>query len=208
MPIEGFAFAANNFTDVTLTSGSAIKGLKLAQWFDTDATPDALTAPSLASLTTRGDFGANLSVGSLGKAKVGGNLVGSDVRAAGSIASITAGGLRDSRVFAGVRPDEAGLPATAADFADGSAQIKALSVKGRDLSAVADALVAAPVIGKVSFGGVTSGNGGTPFGLAAGRIASLRATTTAGPLSLARLDAPTDSVNDLAPRQLSKFLMR
>ena len=188
------SIAADRFSDVSINAAGPIKSLKLTDWLDTDAAPDTITTPSLASLSTRGDFAAGMNVGSLGKASVGGALVGSDIRAAGSIASITAGSVRDSRIFAGVRPDVAGLPASAGDFANGSAQIKALSVKGRSPAALVNTHIAAPNVGKVTLGGVTTANNGAPFGIAAGRLDSLRATTPAGPLTLSRLDDPAESI--------------
>ena len=192
-PGAPLTFAAADVSDLSLNSAAAVKSIKVNQWLDTDATPDTIAAPSVASLTVKGNFGANVSAGSVGKLSVTSDLVGSEIRAAGSIASVRAGGMRDSKVSAGVRPDLAGLPAAAADFTDGNAQIKAVSIKGKSPSAFVNSYLSAPVLGKVTLGGLTPANGGAPMGLAARRIASVKATGAGGPLSLARLDDPADS---------------
>jgi hypothetical protein len=91
--------------DATLTSVTPLKSLSVVDWLDTDATPDALTAPWISSLTTRGSkvvggpagnfqasltlSGAGATKGTLGKLSIAGSVVGgtwSITGAAGSVA--------------------------------------------------------------------------------------------------------------------------
>lgn len=195
------SFALGNVTDSSISSVAAIKAMKINQWTDTtsDARSDAIAAPAVVNLSARGDFAASLNVGTLGKLAVG-SLSGSDIRASGSIAGITAGSLANSRLFAGVRNDLNSLPTQSSDFADLSATIRSIAVKGRALSAVSNTLLAAPIIGKLNLGGITTDNGGTRFGIAAMRIDAVSALTSSGVLSLKRLDSPSQSttVQDFA----------
>lgn len=195
---SGGAPSSLQFADVTdfnVTVAGPVKSIKVARWSDTDAAPDAVTAPSLASLGSKGEFGADVLVDTLGKMSVGGTLVGSRVRSASGVASLRVGAAADSTVFAGVRPDLASLPTAAADFASPLATIKSFSVKSKSPGAFADTLVAAPVIGKVTLGAVASANGGTPFGVSANQILSLAgASDAAGAFKVSKQDAPGEAV--------------
>lgn len=176
-------FAFGNVADVILTSASAIKSIKATQWLDADNTPDAIAAPAIGSVTVKGEFRADITTGVLLKAKFG-SLVDSDLRADGSIGTITAGAAANTRIFAGVLPSVSILPTSLADFANPAATIKAVSIKG----IFSNAFVAAPAIGRAALGTIVPANAGSPLGVAADRIRSLSALTPTQRLRFARLD--------------------
>ncbi|MCE9590867.1 MAG: LEPR-XLL domain-containing protein [Planctomycetes bacterium] len=71
----------NDVAEASLTTQMPIKSLTVANWLDTDATPDVITAPAIASLKSTGDFEAGLTITggnpaavSLGSAKITGDL--------------------------------------------------------------------------------------------------------------------------------------
>ena len=158
--------------DASLTAAGGIRSLRVARWGDSDGANDFVNAPSIASLQSLGDFGADVSAGALGRLVVGGALLGADVRAAGKIGSVRLGGAAGSRVFAGLRADVNTLPNGADDFADPSAAIASFSVTGR-AGTFGNTLVAAPAVGRVVLGTVRTDNGGTPFGVAATVVQSV-----------------------------------
>jgi hypothetical protein len=157
----------------------------------------AITAPSIRQVVTRGDFAADVTTGTLGTLKVGGALAGADLRATTSIGRVMAASIRDSRIFAGVAGAVAALPSTPADFSNAAATIGGVSVKPRGLG-FSNSLIAAPTVGKLSLGSIQASNGGTPFGVAADRIASVSGIAVGGTGSIrrSRLDDPTSSVTD------------
>ena len=168
----------------------------VARLVDTDGAPDALTAPSVGSMTVRGDLGADLVVTELARLTVGGTMTGSDLRASGNVGTVRAGAMRDSRVFAGVRDGVTTMPDSADDFAT-AASIKGVTVSGRTPGAFSDTMIAAAQIGRVSLGAVATDNGGAPFGVVADRIASISATGgSAGRFSARNLDDPGQSVTE------------
>jgi regulation of enolase protein 1 (concanavalin A-like superfamily) len=145
---------------------------------------------SVASFNTTGDFAGTLTAEVIGNVHVGGSLTGTihltggtardlraltvggaidggQIRALGSIGSITAAGLINANVFAGVADSITALPALASDFVQSSA-IMSVVVTGRRLPfAVENSNVAAQTLGRINFGAVNTDNGGVPFGLAA-----------------------------------------
>jgi hypothetical protein len=158
-------------TDSTLSSQGPIKSLKVGRWLDSDATRDwIISTGAIGSITSLGDFGADVTATALKSMNVRGGLVGSDVRVSGNIGTVRAGSANGSRVFAGVRSDVTTLPDGKDDFVDASAGIRSFSVVG---GAFSNTLVAAASIGRVLLGSVTSSNGGTPFGVAADTLRSL-----------------------------------
>ena len=94
--------------DAGLTSGTPLKSLALSEWLDTDATPDALIAPWISSLTTKrsktlggpvGDFqasvtlsGAGATKGTLGKVSIAGSVRGGTWDVTGAAGSVAIGG--------------------------------------------------------------------------------------------------------------------
>ena len=160
-PLAGTA-AFGAVSDTRLQSASAIRALKVLSWADTDATADGVTAPSILSLMSAGDFGADVTVDALGRMSVRGALTGSDVRSAGNIASVQTGSTSNSRIFAGVRGEVTDLPDGTDDFANPAATIGRLTLGPR--GTFGNSLIAAPTVGRVVLGTVTTANGGRPFG--------------------------------------------
>ncbi len=178
-------------TDYGISSASIVKSLKVGQWTDSDATRDVIAADLIGSISVAGDLGADVTARTIGKAKVGGALAGSDVRAADAIGAFTVGSARDSRVFAGVFAEVTGLPASVDDFDNDFATIKSFAVKGRSGATFSNTLVAAPVVGKATLGSVVAANGGTAFGLATDFTRSATGATDAGgPFRLSNLEDP------------------
>ena len=148
-----------------------------------------LAARSMGSIKVGGDLtGATLrAAGSVRSLAVRGSILNSQVRAAGDLASVTAGSLVASLIFAGVSDAVSGVPASAAELS-GDALIGSLTVKGAGLPfAVRGSDVAAARLGQVTFGAIDTDNGGVPFGVAAQsigrytrRIGAAVLTTTPG----------------------------
>ena len=175
-------------SDVTFNTAAAVRSIKATQWLDTDGVSDAIVAPAVGSISTVGEFGADVITGGLSKGRFGG-LNGSDIRAGGLIGTISTGSAVNSRVFAGVGPGVMTLPASAAEFVNPAAAIRSVAVRG----AFGNTLVAAPSVGRASLGIVTTFNNGAAFGVAADRIQSVSVVTQA-PRRLARLDDPAGSL--------------
>jgi hypothetical protein len=168
-----------NLADISLSSGSAIKSLRANQWVDTDSTPEALTAPSVGTMTLKGDLMADLLVGSLSRLSVKGALSGSDIRSTSDIGTVRATAARNSLIFAGVKNSVSALPASLSDL-ETAAAIKSVSISGKTPGSFSDTLIAARDLGKVSLGSVATENGGAAFGVSGDNIASVRGTTTGG----------------------------
>jgi subtilisin family serine protease len=169
---------AGDVFDTTLAVPAGIKVLKVNSWTDAAGSPaDTVVAPQVLSLTSAGDFGADVTASTVGTVKVGGTLRG-DVRSAGSIGAVTAGAVASAAVFAGVDPAFNGRLPDA--FADPAAQIKSFVVKGKFVGSFDDARVAAPAIRKAVLGDVRSVNDGVPLGVAADLIASVAGTFDGG----------------------------
>jgi hypothetical protein len=185
-----------NASDLTFTSASPVKSLKVSQWLDTGGPGEVLTAPALSSLSVKGDFAADIAVGALGKVTVKGAVTGSDIRATGNIASVRAGAMHDSRVFAGVNGNVSTLPAALTDFA-APARIGSVSVSGKSAGSFSNTLIAASDIGKLSLGAIATANNGTPFGVAGDTIGSVSAQGAGGgKITLRALDDPSESTGE------------
>ena len=144
------------------------------------ASGGVVSAASLGSVVGAA-WGADLSSGSfINKLKVA-SLAG-DVTAAGGIGTVAAGSISGARIFAGVRPDLGdALPLSGADFVNPAASVRGVATKVFTAS-----YVAAPSIGKLSFGVGPSG------GAAADRITSAagRISLAEPPFKLRNADAP------------------
>ncbi len=105
----------------------------------------------------------------LGSLTVGGTVSSSQIRAAGSIGTVTAGSLSGSLLFAGVIGSVTALPDATSDFIS-PASISRLTVRG----SFAASDVAANSLGKIVIHSIASGNGGTPFGLATRSLSSIQ----------------------------------
>ena len=177
--------------DLTVTSASAVKSVRAAEWLDTDATPDALTAPSFSALAVKGGMAADVKADTIGKVSAGGTLSGAEIRATSSIGTVTVASAADSFVFAGVRPDLLALPDSLDDFVNPAASIRSVTLKAKG-APFSNTRVAAPTIGKAVLGNATVGTmEGNPFGLAADRLTSVMgATNISGVYKLAKRDQP------------------
>ena len=187
-------------TNYNIDSGSAFSSLKVGRWTDDDAAPDTIAAPLVTSLSVSGDFGADLSTASVGRARVGGAVTGSTWRLAEFLGTVSAGAVRDSRILVAVTDAafEAGtLPDAPDDFTNAAATFRSLSIRGRSGGGAtfSNAQIAAPNIGRASLGTVAATNGGTTFGLAADFIDSVSGTAEgSGPFRESDLADPSQSI--------------
>jgi hypothetical protein len=182
-------------SDLSITTGSAIKTLKADQWLDTDATPDLITAVAVGTVTTKGDFQADIRAGSLSKLTIGGSLSRAEIRTTGNIGSVTVGAAAtDSLVFAGVRNDLSALPTAMSDFTNPASSIKSFTLRNKTAT-FNETRVAAGLVGKASLGVAQIGTvAGNHYGVAADAIASvIGSTNTEGPYKRSRLKDPADS---------------
>jgi hypothetical protein len=192
--------------DLSITAAAAIKSIKAAEWLDTDATPDVITAPTVNAIAVKGAFQADITAGVIGKVTVGGEMAGSAIRADQSIAGLTVGSIKSSSIFAGVTGTA--LPASPDDFtggAVGTSTIRAFTVKSKASGSFSDTQIAAAQIGKLALGSIVTSNGGAPFGAAGLTIKTVTGLTDTGTaVKAAKLDDPAGSkaVGDFVIRVL------
>jgi regulation of enolase protein 1 (concanavalin A-like superfamily) len=160
-----------------------------------DSTWAGTVAGTVASFNAAGNFDGALSAAAVNNIHVGGSLTGAvhltggtahdlrtltvggaidggQVRALGSIGTVTTAGLINANVFAGVADSTTTLPASSSDFAE-NCGITSVVVTGRRLPfAVQNSNVAAQTLGRINFGAVNTVNGGVPFGLAGHSLTS------------------------------------
>jgi hypothetical protein len=177
-------------TDVNVVSDAPITSMRVAAWLDTDAVRDGVTAPFVGTLSSAGDFAADVAADEIASVLVGGTLDGVDVRAMHRVGGVRAGAIRDSRIFAGVRPGVAALPGTADDFTNPAASVGRVSTR-----AFAGSLIAAPEVGRLTLGDVMPAAAGTSFGLATDRLASLAGSVTTRRLKLGGLSESSQSLS-------------
>ncbi len=120
-----------------------------------------LLAATITLSATPAQLGKSAAINSI---TIGGSVVNSDIITQGSIRSVIAAGFSDSELFAGVVAGTSTLPTATTDFA-GNATIGAVRSRGK--TPFANTLIAAAAIGSVDLVDATTGNGGTPFGVAA-----------------------------------------
>ena len=194
----GGAGVANTFRfgalrDVTLTTAAAVRSLAVGSWTDGPLADEAISAPSIGSLSVAGSFDADLTLTgtglALGSANVRASVTGGTWAVAGSIGSVTVRG-NDAALLtaAAARSLQVGGNLSAATVAFTNAKgidLTTLNVTG---TITGSAITAAASIGTATFGGMT---GSTLFaGVAAG--------TTGLPTAVAELAAGVSirSVND------------
>ena len=164
---------AGNATGWTAAFGT-VKSISVAH----DAQAD-ISASIIDSVSVRGNLSNStltlttplMATGfDLTRLTVGGDILASTIRAAGSIGAVSASRMQDSRVYAGMNlPPGQALPAVIGDFAS-VAQIQSLTLRKSASASLANSDVAAYSIGAASLGTVPMANGGTPFGLGAHQI--------------------------------------
>jgi hypothetical protein len=127
---------------------------------------------------------ANVSADVIGRLKA--VTLGGDLLAGSTIGTVAARSISGSRIHAGVRPGITGdLPALAADFANPGATIRAVVTQR-----FAASFLAAPTIGRVSLGAVTSGGAGGD------RIQSASGRAAMRPFRFKNVDAPGELFRD------------
>jgi peptidyl-prolyl cis-trans isomerase A (cyclophilin A) len=158
----------------------------------------SVAADTIGSLAVKGALSSsNITVSHafaagqqpLGKVTVGGAITGTKIIVAGNITSVTAGALSQSTIYAGVAQTvtPTTLPAQGSDFAS-PALIGSVKVK----TSTDATNIAASNLGKLALGTVTTGNAGTPFGLAADNITALAFAVTSAKVALKNLHTPAD----------------
>ena len=194
-PGPGLDVAIESAAALALDSASPIRTLSVGQWLKGDAAgPSRIVAPSIGSLSAlsrAGRFEADVTAGSIGRARFAGALASATLRSAGPIGAVSAASVSGSRIFAGVADAVTGLPASPADFANGSASIGSLAVRGT----FTDSLVAAPTIGRLTLPSVPTSNNNRPFGVAADLIRSAAVTVGPRALRLSNLGDPARSAS-------------
>ena len=115
----------------------------------------------------------------LGRATVRGWIENAVIRSAGDVGFVTAGGVRDASVFAGVRTAVSALPDAEQDF-DALASIRSIRVTGRVRDAAGQSVTggnfAAASIGSLRLANVAVGGGAAALGLATQSLGSFHAT--------------------------------
>jgi cyclophilin family peptidyl-prolyl cis-trans isomerase len=162
--------------DYFLNSESPIAALNVANWLDTNANAEFVQSRFLDSVTSKGNFEADLYVLSGGLLKtmnVAGSLKGSAVFVAGNVGNVTLGGMENSKFLVGV--NQATVPANLAalklqDFT-ASRSIASFIVKGTSGLEFKNSDVAAARIGSINIQApITEGGATDTFGIIADRI--------------------------------------
>ncbi|HSZ54742.1 MAG TPA: S8 family serine peptidase [Tepidisphaeraceae bacterium] len=178
-------------TNEALTSSEAINELKVSSWATTGATRFAITAPSIKSLISTGDFNEDLSVTTISSANLG-SLTASAIRASVSIGNLTAGSASASEIFAGVQSTLTTLPASASDFANvQNSSIGSVTIKGT----FSNAQIAGWKVGKVSIATIQTGNNGQPFGIAGNSIQQAKVPQNGSPKVFTDLFSPLSQIS-------------
>ena len=134
--------AAKGVALATLTVAGTVKGMAISAPTGSIGAitagawnAKALIAKTLGSFTVKGDFQGNLTLTdkdakglSLTSASIAGWLMASQIRAKGSIGTVTVGGMNRSLVFAGVTATSV-LPGVSSAFEDKAAAINSLVIK-------------------------------------------------------------------------------
>lgn len=177
----------------------------------------AITAESVATLQTRGDFrtgiagnfSADLTLTdadarmTLRNARIAGALVDSTWRIAGSVGHLMAGAIRSSDVFVGTDS----VPDEAADLAPG-AMLRAISLRGiRDDAGptFVDSHVAAWQISRASIGSVATANEGDSFGMTTTELSRLQYGT---PYDSGTQNLTADDFAAIEPYEDDDFMIR
>lgn len=151
---------------------------------------------AVGSLTLDSLSGSTLSASSIGRLVVRGAIDSSTIRVSGNIASISAGSITNSKIYAGVGTLASGqnLPASLSDFA-APAAITTVKV-GRGGFANSD--IAAETLGNLGLGTIQTSNNGTAFGIAGHSLRSLTAIAGGKHLRLQKIATQADVTSQLA----------
>ncbi|HXE52390.1 MAG TPA: hypothetical protein VN541_05210, partial [Tepidisphaeraceae bacterium] len=176
------ALGALQAPDVNLTGNVTVGGSLQRLTVNGAGGGNTISAAAIGSIVVHGILSDDIQAATIGHVTVGGAISDSMIRASGSIGSVVAAAAADSEVLAGVRSDLDGLPSTAADLSNPAASIKTFTVRGH--GAFSNTIVSAGTIGSASLGAVQTANAGTPFGVAAHHVRSVRASVSGSNKSL------------------------
>jgi hypothetical protein len=137
----------------------------------------SLHAGAVGSLTFTGNLIGSITATSIKALRVTGAVSGSNIDTTGSIGSITAGSFTGSTIDAGTTTAFANV--TASNL--GGATIS--SIKSGSFASTA---IVADQVGSASLGTITTGNDGTAFGIAAGKISGFTGVFATGTLRASR----------------------
>ncbi len=179
-----------NVTDLDLASNAQIKSLAVTSWH-TGGARDRIVAPSIGTVSSKGDFEASLAVsGAVGSVAAKGSIRHADWRIGGDVKSIAAARIDDTRVFVAVAPDFTILPDSAQQFVSGRGTIGAISCTVGSV----DTLISAPTIGTLKLGRLSAAQSGRILGVAARSVKSVAAVQVSGAkVALASLNNPAQS---------------
>jgi hypothetical protein len=198
-PTDAVKLIFDDASDLELTSLIPVAKLTATSWSNFDATPDQLTAPSLAQLVAKaakgsviGSFEMNIALTDPASTVTKLNLKKSSlenavIRTAGSINTVTAGAIINSTIFAGV--DDSAADDALPDAADlGDAVIGSIKVKG---GLFTNSNIAAGTITSISLATpVAQGGAADAFGFRAQSVTKYKSTTAK--LNAAALETPGD----------------
>jgi len=161
---------------------------------------DTLSATSFGNIVIRASLSDEIQTATLGHLTVGGALAEAAIRATSSIGSVLVASALASEIFAGVRPDLATLPTSAADLTTPTASLGSFTVRGH--GAFSNTEIATGSIGAANLGAVQPDNAGAAFGLAAQRVKSVSFLTAGKPTTLHNPKTSTSLAGDALARIL------
>jgi hypothetical protein len=147
------AFKFGTVSDLSLTTAAPIKSLSALAWTNGASATDALTAPSIGTLSIRGNFDATLTLSSTGidlkSATISGSITGGTWTLAGSIGTLTAASI--ATAWTGAIAGSISTLTTHADF-DGTLTASAINTLrvGGNLNGSTVTLTGAVKVGKAN----------------------------------------------------------
>jgi len=182
---DAVSLAFGRVSDISVTSAAPIRSLTATEWLNPSQT-SLIEAPWIGTVTIKGNAKGGLlgsfeaavrlndaaAKQSLATMTVAGWLDGAEIRAPSAIGSVTAGGLRHSLIYAGVKDGVTGLPDPTTDFG-ALVSIRTVTVKGLKTEpfSTIDSDIAAYSLGTITLAGIQFTNKlpddtPVPFGLA------------------------------------------
>ncbi len=172
-------FITGHVVNSSIHSNSPIRLLKVTDWTNSGAA-DSISAPSIATLISGGNFQAGLTLGSgsvagassLGSARIGGQIAADPWAVSGPVASIAAGSIAPGWVgsfSAGL----GSLTIHAGGFAGTltAGNVGSLTITGDDTGHItAGSIGSVRIVGQMNNAGLTLTNGVTPRALSLGRL--------------------------------------
>ncbi len=184
--------------DVNVALGTSAGTIKTAGTLSGEwncNTIKGVSALNITSATLNLDQEPNLKVLALGGLTVKNHITNSQIISDGNIGTINAGAMINSVCFAGIKDGVTGLPDPSVDI-NVSASIKSITVKGvkKDPNSFINSNIAAANILSATLNYPQSDNGGTPFGVSADYIKSLKIKNASGKtITLKNRSLPADN---------------